>query len=376
MDTEVAPELWFGPERYFPTPGETCNGDAVLSRPIHIKRTAGSGWKFDVVTAVAVEDRQAVGEIITMTKPSGRDPYANRMYLPTLLSSGLKAGDKISANQHEFLFYMEFLLRVRAELMQRWPTLKVSAKRQEQLEAIIDEIRSGLLRRRTDLPLSAASKRPRVQDNLGRPNPSAASAGITAMHRRLEKQLALEGLSAESMRKRRVFAATLVRCYAQDIWDMRFMDQYRPSTRERELGKRIERAIVKPMLFASLYCSHEFGDNLGHPMVLPRVIEVFTAEMQLMAIRDLFAGLAEQPDGFKETLHKLRILLLMQPNERLYEEFFDELQQYATEIGSNFRREPELVKKLAVEAKTRIRNRASDSPDHPWFVQTGPVLQP
>jgi len=376
LDRDIAPELWFGQEKEFPTPGSVCKGEAVLSRPIHIKGVPGSGWKFDVVTGAEKADRDVVGEIITLTRPTNSDPYASSLFMPTLLTSGLKAGAKIDANEHEFLFYMEFLLRVRAELLQRWPTLKVSPKRQEQLEMIIEEVRGGLMRRRTALPLAAANMNPKVQDSRGRPNPAAASASISAMHRRLAKQVTLEGLSAESMRKRRGFAAMLMRCYTQDIWDMRFMDNRRPDTRKRELERRIERASIKPVFFAGLYCSHELGDNLGHPMVLPRVIEVFTAELQLTAIRDLFAGLAEQPGEFKETLHKLRILLLMQPNEQLYMEFFDELLQYATEIGGHFRRDPELVKKLAVEAKTRIRNRASSQPDHPWFVQAGPVPRP
>lgn len=376
MDTETAPELWFRPEHTFPTPGGALESEVVLSRPICIKGVPGSGWKFDVVTGAEEADRDKIGEILTVTRRTGRKPYVSTTFMPTLLTSGLKAGAKVAANEEEFLFYMSFLFKVRQELLERWPTLKVSTARQEQLEAIIDEVRLGLTRRQTDLPVQAASMQPRVKDRKGRPNPGAASAGITAMHRRLAKQVELEGLSAESMRKRRVFATTLLRCYTQDIWDMRFMDNRRPETRKRELARRIERASIKPMFFAGLYCTHELGDNLGHPMVLPRIIEVFTAELQLTAIRDLFAGLADQPDGFKETLYKLRILLLMQPNEQLYMEFFDELQQFASEIGSNFRRDPELVKKLALEAKTRIRNRASSQPSHPWFVQAGPVPRP
>lgn len=376
MEADIAPELWFGPEREFPTPGGVCKGEAVLSCPIHIKHLVGSGWKFEVVTGAEKADRNMVGEIITTTRPSNSEPYVSSLFMPTLLTSGLKAGAKIDANEHEFLFYMEFLLKVRNELLQRWPTLKVSPKRQEQLEMIIGEVRDGLMRRRTALPLSAAGMKPQVRDSLGRPNPAAASASISAMHRRLAKQVTLEGLSAESMRKRRGFGVAMMCCYTQDIWDMRFMDQRKPETRKRELQKRIERARIKPVLFAGLYCARELGDNLGHPMVLPRVIEVFTAELQLAAIRDLFAGLADHPDGFKETLHKLRILLLMQPNEQLYVEFFEELLQYATDIGSNFRRDPEQVKKLAIGAKTRIRDRASSQPNHPWFIQTGPVPRP
>lgn len=376
MDTETAPELWFRPEHTFPTPGGALESEVVLSRPICIKGVPGSGWKFDVVTGAEEADRDKIGEILTVTRRTGRKPYVSTTFMPTLMTSGLKAGAKVAANEEEFLFYMKFLFKVRQELLERWPTLKVSTVRQEQLEAIIDEVRVGLLRRRTDLPLQVASMQPRVNDSRGRPNPGAASASITAMHRRLARQVELEGLGAESMRKRRFFAATLLRCYSQDIWDMRHMSSLRPTTRATQLQMRLDRARIKPMLFAGLYCEREFGDNLGHPMVLPRIMEVFSAELQLTAIRNLFAGLAEQPDGHKETLHKLRVILAMKPNEQLYVEFFDDLQQYTTEIGSNFRRDPELVKKLAIEAKERIRYRASSQPNHLWFVQTGPVPRP
>jgi hypothetical protein len=376
LENKIAPKLWFKPERTFPTPGGTCKGKAVLSRPICINGVPGSGWKFDVVTGAEEGDRDKIGEILTVTRRTGRKPYVSTTFMPTLLTSGLKAGAKIAANESEFLFYMEFLFKVREELLHRWPTLKVSPRQQDQLEAIIEEIRLGLMRRRTDLPLQATSMKPRINDSRGRPNPRATSASITAMHRRLTKQVELEGLSAESMRKRRVFAATLLRCYSQDIWDMRHMDSLRPPTRAAQLQLRLDRALIKPTLFAGLYCQREFGDNLGHPMVLPRIMEVFSVELQLTAIRDLFASLAEQPNGHKENLHKLRVILAMKPSEQLYVEFFDELQQYATEIGTNFRRDPETVGRLATKAKVLIRNRASSQPSHPWFVQTSPIPRP
>lgn len=377
MDTyEIAPELWFGAERRFDVPGDACVGEVVLSRPIHIKHVPGSGWKFDVITAAELEDRHAIGEIITNTYRTNRDPYASLTYLPTLLSSGLKAGDKIETNMHEFLFYMEFLYMVREKLMHQWPTLKLSEHSQNQLEEIIKVVRGGLQHRRTDLVIAAAAKQPSVRDGLGRPNPRAASAKLAAMHRRLEAQVTLEGRGAESMRKRRRFAAILMRCYSQDIWDMRFLKGYSTDRRGQELQRRIDRAMIKPMLFAGLYCRREFGIDLGHPLVLPRVIEVFTAEMQLMAIRDLFAGLEAHPSNQKETLYKLRVLLAMAPNESLYLRLFKELKDIWNEIGKAFPREPETVKKLAIEAKTSIRDRASDDPNHPWFVQAGPVPRP
>lgn len=376
MDTNIAPELWFGREQIKPAPSATCQGSSLAVRPIHIKHTPGSGWKFDVVTGAGINDANAMGEIYTTTHPANRDPYASLMYLPTMLSSSVKAGQRIEASMQEFLFYIDFLHKVRAELVEKWPALRVSPKRQNQLAMIIDEIRTDLGHRQTDLPLQAIAIHPKIEDSRGRPNPGAASAKLTAMDQRLGEQVRLEQLGVGSMNKRQNFATTLMQCYMQDIWDMRHMEHLQPKPRERALNRRINRAIIKPMLFAGLYCHREFGDNLGHPLVLPRIIEVFMAEVQLMAIRDLFAGLEQRPTDHKETLYKLRLLLLLTPNEKLYSELFDRLSDFSTEIGKAFVVEPDSVKKLAKQAKLVIRDRAVNNSNHPWYVGTRTLPQP
>lgn len=376
MDTKTAPELWFGTEHNRLITNRDSNDKPVLCRPIHIKNTPGSGWKFDVVTHAEPGNHHAVGEVLTITQPTNRDPYTSLTYLPTMLSSGLRADARIEANMYELLFYVEFLHEARAELLMRWPELKVSPKRQEQLELIIDEVRAGLSKKSTDLPKQATAKKPHIVDSLGRSNPGAASAGITAITGRLVDQMTLEKRGLESMRKRRYFANTLIYCYSQDIWDMSFLGRYKLKTRQSELQKRIDRALIKPMLFAGLYCQREFANNLGHPLVLARVIEVFSTEIQLIAVRNLFASLAQYPNSHKETLYKVRLLLAMTPNEKLYLDLFEELQDYASDIGKVFTREPKTVKRLAIKAKTRIRNRANSNPSHPWFVETNPLPQP
>lgn len=357
--------VWYGPSHVFEPKGKKYKDKFILSKPIHCAGEPGSGWKFEVVTNS--DDINMVGEIITLVKPSDSSEYTASLFLPTLFSSGLNGSERINATRLEYLYYLQFVYNSRAMLLGNWNHLKLSEEKQAELESSINELRLAISGRRTKPIAEAWELNPSLTDRRGRINPSAASAKYTAIATRLEKQIGRETRSESSLQKRRRFATKLYSSIEQDIWDMRNLHRLSPITIERELNRRLEKNIFKPMLFGGLYIKRmvEFKDTSS----LPRTIDVFTAEVQLMAIRNLIADI-QKGINTKESFRILKVLLSVIPNEDLYIEFFTNLKIQIREIYLMIKQENEDYEKFCVEIKNSIRFRASDDIDHPWYIES------
>ena len=359
------PIIWFGKERAISTPGKYYEDKKISSRPIHCAGESGSGWKFEVITKS--KDPNLIGEIITLVNPRGKSPYTSALFLPTLYSSGLKAGTRIDATRIEYIYYLEFILNTRHRVLNNWKDIRLSEESKYEIEQSISELLLAIENRKTQPVVQAYETLPSLSDNRGRANPSAANAKFTAMASRLELQIGREDESAGSMQKRRRFATKILASIEQNIWDMRNLHRLSPITVERELKRRISSSKIKPMLFAGLYCDREFGENLGDTKVLPIIIEVYTSEIQLMAIRNLIADI-QKGENIKENLRILRVLLSVMPSEDLYKDIFYRIKNEVDAIEALLRNDNPDYKKICEKSKKAIRYRASDDPNHPWHI--------
>jgi hypothetical protein len=356
--------IWYGPPHVFEPRGKKYKDKFLVTKAIHCAGEPGSGWKFEVVTES--DDINMVGEIITLVKPSDSSEYTASLFLPTLFSSGLNGSERINATRLEYLYYLQFIYNSRTMILANWNQLKISEEKQAELESSIDELRFAISGRRTRPIAEAWEVNPGLTDKRGRINPGAASAKYTAIATRLEKQIGRETRSEGSLQKRRRFATKLYASIEQDIWDMRNLHRLSPITIERELNRRIEKNIFKPMLFGGLYVKKMI--ELNNTSSLPRTIDVFTAEVQLMAIRNLVADI-QKGINTKESFRILKVLLSVIPNEDLYIEFFTSLKIQIRELYLMIKQENEDYEKFCVEIKNSIRFRASDDVDHPWYIE-------
>ena len=356
--------VWYGPSHVFEPKGKKYKDKFLITKPIHCAGEPGSGWKFEIVTSSAVIN--LVGEIITLVKPSDSNEYIASLFLPTLFSSGLKGSERINATKLEYLYYLQFVYNSRTMILANWEELRLSEEKQAQLESSINELRLAISGRRTKPIVEAWETSPNLTDKRGRINPGASSAKYTAIANRLEKQIGRETRSEGSLQKRRRFATKLYSSIEQDIWDMRNLHRLSPITIERELNRRIDKNIFKPMMFGGLYVRNMIP--LNNNSSLPRTIDVFTAEVQLMAIRNLVADI-QKGINTKECIRILNVLLTASPKEELYANYFSNLKLQIRELKLMIAQENEDYEKLCVEIKNSIRFRANGDPTHPWHIE-------
>jgi hypothetical protein len=359
--------IWFGDERAIITPGSEYTNMHISSRAIHCIGEPGSGWKFEVVTKC--DNPNIIGEIITLVMPKSKKPYTSSLYLPTLFTSGLQAASRIEATRVEYIYYLDFILNTRHKVLNNWKELRLSEDNINEIQDSIARLRAAIEHRETQPIKEVFETIPRFTDSTGKLNPGAANAKFTAMASRLDAQITNEGASAGSMQKRRRFAAKILASIEQDIWDMRNLHRLSPISVARELEKRIDNSLIKPMLYARLYCKNKFNNSLGDTEILPRVIEVYTTEVQLMAIRNLIADI-QRSQNIKENMRILQVLLSVRPNELEYSIFFDEIQNTYSNIESLINRDNSEYKNLCDQLKKSIRFRASNDPSHPWYINT------
>ncbi len=359
--------IWYGEEHELISVGKKYKDRLLITRPIHCAGEPGSGWKFEVVTGS--DDINLVGEIVTVVKPSDREAYITSLFLPTLFTSGLNGGERINATRLEYLYYLQFIYNSRSQILANWNELKISASKQGELEQSIAQLRLAISGRRTKPIVEAWETNPSLIDRRGRINPGVASAKYTAVATRLEKQVGRELRSEDSMQKRRRFATKLFASLEQDIWDMRNLHRLSPITINREINRRLNRNIFKPTLFASLYCQRVFGEQIGSTNVLPKLIDVFTAEVQLMAVRNLVADI-QRGNNTNENLRIIDVMLSIKPNEELYADLFKSIQAKMEEVKRMITIEDEDFEKICSEIKNCIRYRASEDIRHPWYIQS------
>ena len=359
-------KLWFGKEKSLEPVGKAYSQRAIKSRPIHCAGESGSGWKFEVITQC--DDTNLVGEIITIVSPINKAPYISSLYLPTLFTSGLHAGARIEATKLEYIYYLDFVLNTRYRLLNNWNEISLSEDSRNEIQDSIDKLKSAIQNRKTQPIIEAFESRADIKDSKGRNNPGAANAKFTAMASRLELQIGREDVSAGSMLKRRRFAAKILSNVEQNIWDMRNLHRLSPITVGRELNRRIENSKFKPMLFASLYIKNVYGNNLGDTSVLPKVIDCYTSEVQLMAIRNLIADI-QRGENINESLRILKVLLSAKPAEDIYRDLFNHIINSVTAIEALLRNEDLEYKKICENTKRYIRYRANEELNHPWHIK-------
>ena len=359
-------KLWFGKEKLIKPVGKAYLERTIKTRAIHCAGESGSGWKFDLITAC--DDPNLVGEIITVVSPSSKDPYLTSLYLPTLYSSGLHAGARIEATRIEYIYYLDFILNTRYRMLSNWSDIRLSDDSRDQIQSSMDELKLAIQNRKTKPIIEAFEIQTDIVDSKGRINPGAAGAKFTAMANRLEQQIGREQDSAGSMLKRRRFGMLIMASVEQMIWDMRHLHRLSPITVRREISRRIENSKFKPTLFAGLYVISEFGSDLGDTKALPRIIECYGSEVQLIAIRNLIADI-QRGENIKENLRIAKVLLNAMPNEQIYASFFNRLRNSLIAIEALLLNDDPAYKKICEDAKRSIRYRANDDPNHPWYIK-------
>jgi hypothetical protein len=359
-------KLWFGKEKAIEPIGKAFAEKHIKSCPVHCAGESGSGWKFEVITRC--DDPNMVGEIITVVKPSNKAPYISSLYLPTLFTSGLQAGSRIEATKLEYIYYLDFVLNTRYQILNNWSEIRLSEESKNDIQDSINELKSAIHNRKTQPIIEAFESRVQLVDSKGRNNPGATSAKFTAMAKRLELQIGRENSSAGSMLKRRRFATRMLASIEQNIWDMRHLHRLSPITVERELKRRIDNSKFKPVLYAGTYVKNTYGDNLGDTTVLPKVIDCYASEVQLMAIRNLIADI-QRGENTKENLRILKVLLSAKPSEMVYRDIFERISNSVIAIEALLRNDDPGYKRICNDTKRSIRHRANDDPNHPWYIK-------
>ena len=361
--------IWYGKEEVLCTPGKALN-NSVIARRIFAAGLAGSGWKFYLVTKSTYEDKDAVGEICTIVRPVDKNEYTSLLFLPTLATSGKNATESIGRSQAELTMYRDILTSIRQGYTDNWQGMKLDADRLNSFSEIVDAISRSLSSRNSALAKQAGLIKPTIHDSTGRPNPSAAASKHVAMESRLSARLSFEDISKRSVDTRAIFAETIIGSIHDDIRDM---GKYRLSAPAlaRQLEIKLTRARIKPVLWASLYCDYLYPEGLDTKEAQAKVIELFSAEISLMIVRELINLKTRDPKGLS-SVNLALMILEVSPSEPEYQSLFKSIHHCVTGIKSGIEQDLDISNDIQ-KAKVLVRNRASSDPNHPWYLKPLPL---
>ena len=364
--------LSFGNEKQRLTPGKKLDANEVSVSPIIIDNDMSLGY-FEVITN-APENINSIGEIIVTRKPEKAEPYVSLYVIPTLITGGLKGKNRLLAYEQELLYYLSLVEKTRTMLASNWRGVKTQTAKINQIERSFKLMSANLSNRNTKLPLEISAFSPSTQDSLGRPNPTIAITKLLAINTRLNNLINSTNSKADALQKQRLFGQLLLECYGQYIWDMQYLKTYSydqneySKIQESQLLKRIELAKIKPFFFAAVYVKNHFINELGYKSVLPRVIEVFNAEVELCMVRDLLAKIADLQD-VAGSIRLINVVLATEPNEYGYDMLYRKLHSLTAKIQDCYDlKEYTSMRRIIKTAKDSIRYRCDNYPDNPWYL--------
>ncbi len=365
--------------------GKKLRSSNIRARQILVRPGRNISEKYWVVTKVSdAKDLDLVGELLIFVKP--RPPLKEHETFVTV-ESGIRSGIQGSRNsalrsQLESV-RSDTVVEVRQRLLDDWQRLlQYSDGRESQLlELIVSDMQLCRTLLRKDV-------RGRVEqsvgflDSIGRMNPRANAARLTAAIARLRLQLEYDELTQKSLRYRYLNCTTFAETIAADIWDIQvLLKEFLSGKRvaksfSAETRSRLERISIKPYFWAKVWIDRWLNTEVYSAQEARLIVEVLLAEQQLGEIDMLLSELKHSDKNQQRLV--LRIITMTLSNMECksvdYQTFFLRLRRSVqrTLAISKSTTEKEYSQRVEViQREIRYRSQEASSP---WLLDKDHLL--
>jgi hypothetical protein len=358
--------------------GKKLRSSNIRAQQILVRPGRNLSEKYWAVTKVSDRrDFDLVGEILIYVRP--RPPLKEHETFVTV-ESGIRSGVQGSRNSAVRLQLESArsatVLEVRQRLLDDWlKLLQGNVSETELLELIASDMQLS----RTLLRKDARARIERsvgFRDSLGRKNPAANAARLTAAIARLRLQLEYDALSEMSLRYRYLNCTTFAETIAADIWDLQvLLERYSSDRRtaksfSAETRKRLDRISIKPYFWAKVWIDRWLNTDIYTIQEAQLIVEALLAEQRLGEIDMLLSELKHADKNQQRLL--LRVITMTLANVACksddYQTLFVALQRAVRRTLSITRSTPEKDYTQKVEAIQKMIRYRSQEPDSPWLL--------
>ncbi len=356
------------------TKGNKLNNPNIVVRQINILPSTKGAKKYWLVVEVShVEDLHLVGEIMIDVKPDSAIHHEAFVTVESGMRSGQIGSERVLQRSRLERAHITALSTVRSRLLQDWiALLKNPSPSNDLLLVVASDLDNARLNLRVDARDRTRST-VRFADSLGRPNPRANAARLTAAIARLRLQIEADVLNKYSLHYRFLNCTVIAENIAADIWDMQVM-AYRDT---RDYGstilQRLNRIAIKPYFWAVIWIRNNIGDN-PRDMALhaPFIAQLLATEQRLGEIDMLLSEFKRSNYEEKKVLLKLITLSISTfPRTSMplsYLQLFETLQKKCRRLAIAKSKTEEQYKITANAMQAVIRYRASTDPNDCWYI--------
>lgn len=366
-----------GRERSTRVLGKKLKDPHIRVRPIVITPSAKGAQKYWLVTKVSnVADLDRVGEIMVNVRPTESVDHETFLTVESGIRSGLLGSRNVKLHSGLDDSRAQAVNTVRDRLLEDWyevvKTVNVSAELLRIVEADMQLARTAL---RRDAKSRIGASRD-FTDSLGRMNPRANAARLTAAIARLRLQIDVDMASERSLRYRFLNCTVIAESIAADIWDMQVMSYRlaRSNLLASQFQKRIERIPIKPYFWAYLWLKNRFDlTKLEDPNHTMFVAQLFAAEQCLGEVDMLLSEFKRSTGRARQdVLRVITMTLSAFPKHSLPVEYIHLFRIVGSQVRNKIpiiaSRTDSQYAAAATEIQSTIRNRASTDPENCWYI--------
>lgn len=382
MHTDELPRFTYtlGVEKAITYNGKKLKGSKVRARQILVRPGSNHSEKYWLITQVNhIADIHCIGEILIRVRPSAAIDHETFVTVESGMRSGIIGSDNVAVRSKLDASRAEAITIVRGRLLDDWVRLLQDGHSTE--TDLLEVIAADMALARTLLRKDA---RARVEysanflDSMGRRNPSANAARLTAGIARLRLQVANDMINKKSLWYRYLNCSTLAENIAMDIDSMQYM-AYRSDLMESTVHHRfvhlLDRLPIKPYFWAVNWVHNTYSPSeYGKSHVAQAIVSALLAEQCLAEIDMLCSELKRSERNHQREI--LRIITMILGTYSLtdlsehYQDLFTDLKRHVrTKLNLSKSTLPHEYSNRVGMLQSMIRNRASLDTESPWYIQ-------
>ncbi len=359
--------------------GKKLRSGDIRAQQVLVRPGRNLSEKYWVVTKVSNDkDLDLVGELLIYVKP--RPPLKEHETFVTVESgirSGIQGSRNVALRSRLESARSDTVKEVRQRLLDDWYRLLLYSDGRESqlLELIVSDMQLCRTLLRKDV-------RGRVErsvgflDSIGRMNPQANAARLTAAIARLRLQLEYDVLTEKSLRYRYLNCTTFAETIAADIWDVQvllegfLLGRRTAKSFSAETRKRLDRVSIKPYFWAKVWIDRWLNTEVFNAQEGKLIVEALLAEQQLGEIDMLLSELKHSDKNQQRLLLRIITMSLSSIEYKSvdYQTFFLRLRRSVqrTLAISKSTTEKEYSQRVeAIQQEIRYRSQEASSP---WLL--------
>lgn len=354
--------------------GNRLSNPNITVRQIQIMPSNKGAKKYWLVVAVShPDDNKFVGEIMIDVKPDSAIHHETFVTVESGIRSGYLGSQRVEARSGLEKNDIRILVDVRERLLDDWlEVLRDSKPTDDLVLKVVSDLEDSRTFLRTDTH-ERLFKTIGFLDSLGRHNPMANAARLTAAISRLRLQIEADIYTQKSLHYRFLNCTVIAENIAADIWDMQVMSTLeRPNLVGPEFAKRLQRLPIKPYFWAVLWIKRSITlQPTSIDINAPFVAQLLATEQRLAEIDVLLSEFkrADQK-GKKKILRIISLSIASFSTDSMpldYLTLFGNLQKKLRRLAIAKSKTDEQYNITVSAMQSLIRYRQSDDPENAWY---------